>query len=333
MTPFQSMLLRAEFFWRLTRVFFEPAAFLSTLRQNLALATSLLPPDSPTTTATSMSSPPSLHSSTTLPTPSSSPSHPSALTRRSPTSAATTETNTNENADTDSLPLLTYSLAPTASEKYPALKLIADALAQRRQLSSSIIVFSGPFLAVAVAVFGALFQYMYVPSQGYGSIPLICTTFAGIAMALLISVRWMSGGYLALAEKINWEWLGDAEVVVAEWGTPGDMTVVGTCVFEEEEVEGKGGKGGKGRKRGKRGVVKAWTVRLRERGRGVGKGLLEEVARVGKERGWEGMGVVEGGVFDEKVLPGVYHRWFERRMERARGLMQEVWAEEAGAKR
>lgn len=277
-----------------------------------------------------MSSPPSLHSSTTLPTPASSPSQPSGLTPRSPASAATTETNTNKNADADAdpLPLLTYSLAPTASEKYPALKLIADALAQRRQLSSSIIVFSGPFLAVAVAVFGALFQSMYVPSQGYGSIPLICTTFAGIAMALLISVRWMSGGYLALAETINWEWLGDAEVVVAEWGTPGDMAVVGTCVFEEEEV---GGKGGKGRKKGKRGVVKAWTVRLRERGRGVGKGLLEEVARVGKERGWEGIGVVEGGVFDEKVLPGVYHRWFERRMERARGLVQEVWAEEEGA--
>lgn len=174
---------------------------------------------------------------------------------------------------------------------------------------------------------------MYVPSQGYGSIPLICTTFAGIAMVLLISVRWMSGGYLALAEKINWEWLGDAEVVVVEWGTPDNMTVVGACVFEEDEVEAKGSKGGKGRKRGKRGVVKAWTVRLRERGRGVGRGLLEELARVGKERGWEGVGVVDRGVFDEKVLPGIYHRWFERRMKRARELVQEIWAEEKGGKR
>ncbi|MCJ1245503.1 hypothetical protein MMC30_002707 [Trapelia coarctata] len=296
------------------------AAFLSTLRQNLALTTSLLPPDSPATTATTMSSPPSLHSSTTLP--SSTPQQP-ALTPRSPTS-----TPSNSITDTPPLPELTYALATTADKKYPALKLVADALAQRRQTSSSVIVFSGPFLAAAVAVFGALFQYMYVPSQGYGTLPLICTTFAGVAMALLVAVRWLGGGYLALAEKINWEWLGDAEVVVVEWGTPGDMKVVGACVFEEEEADAKSVKGGKGKKKAKKGVVKAWTVRLRERGRGVGRGLLEEVAQIGHGRGWEGVRMIEGGIFDEKVLPGIYHRYFERRMDRARVLVGEVWEEE-----
>jgi len=274
-----------------------------------------------------MSSPPSLHSSATLP----SPQQP-ALTPRSPTSALASAPSNNE-TDTDPLPELTYSLATTADKKYAALKLVADSIAQRRQTSSSVIVFSGPFLAAAVAVFGALFQYMYVPSQGYGTLPLICTTFAGIAMALLIAVRWLGGGYLALAEKISWDWLGDAEVAVVEWGSPGDMKVVGACVFEEEEADGKGVKSGKGKKRGKRGVVKAWTVRLRERGRGVGRGLLEEVARIGNERGWEGVRMLEGGIFDEKVLPGIYHRYFERRMERARVLVGEVWEEERGKER
>jgi len=35
----------------------------------------------------------------------------------------------------------------------------------------------------------------------------------------------------------------------------------------------------------------------------------------------------------EKVLPGIYHRYFERRMERARVLVGEVWEEERGKER
>ncbi|MCJ1391806.1 hypothetical protein MMC18_004673 [Xylographa bjoerkii] len=294
-------------------------AFLSTLRQNLALTTSLLPPDSPTTTASTMSSPPSLHSSTTLPPP--SPLSASPLTPHSSTSSespSSTPSTTPLTTPTDALPPLTTVPATTAPHKHAALRLLADALAQRRQLAAALVIRSAPFAALAALALGILFQTMYT---GRASLPLIGTTFAGVAMALLVAVRWLAGGYLALAERVGWDWLGEDEVWVTLWGT--EEEVVGAVVVRTER-EGK---------RRRRGVVRGWTVRLRERGRGVGRGLLEVVARVGRERAWEGVGVEEGGLYDERVLPRMFHAEFERSAARGRALLEEVWVESGGRKR
>jgi GNAT superfamily N-acetyltransferase len=156
------------------------------------------------------------------------------------------------------------------------------------------------------------------------SVPLILTTGAAIAMVLLIVVRQLSGGYLALAESINWEWLGDSEILVAEWGEEPNKQVIGAVVFKEESF-------GTGKKKGKKGVVRAWTVRLRERGRGVGRGLLEELCKVGRGRGWADVGLEEG-VYDKKVLWSVWHSVFERRARRGRAVLGSVWEEVGGGK-
>ena len=143
-------------------------------------------------------------------------------------------------------------------------------------------------------------------------------------MVLFVGVRALSGGYLALAERVGWDWLGADEVLVSEWGT----AMIGAVVFREEKGEKRGG-----RRRGGRGVVRAWTVRLRERGRGVGRGLVEEVCRVGADRGWDGVALEEGGLYDERVLPGLFHAPFERRAARGRAVWEEVWMEQGGKKR
>ncbi|MCJ1398426.1 hypothetical protein MMC11_001624 [Xylographa trunciseda] len=300
------------------------AAFLSTLRQNLALTTSLRPPDSPATTASTMSSPPSLHSSTTLPPPSPLSASPLTPPSSSPTSSSSSSSPSAAGtalapaSPPTSLPPLTTIPATTTAHKHAALRLLADALAQRRQLASALIIRSPPFLALAALALAVLVQTTY---RGRASIPLIGTTFAGVAMALLLGVRWLAGGYLELAERVGWPWLGEDEVWVSLWGT--DEQVVGAVVVRTER-EGK---------RRRRGVVRGWTVRLRERGRGVGRGLLEEVGRVGRERGWDGVGMEEGGLYDEKVLPMMFHREFERRSERGRTMLEEVWVEQGGRKR
>ncbi|MCJ1291822.1 hypothetical protein MMC34_003367 [Xylographa carneopallida] len=262
-------------------------AFLSTLRQNLALTTSLLPPDSPATTASSMSPPPSLHSSATLP-----PASP--LTPSSSSSSSSSSSTTTSSASSTPLPPSTTPLpldlpplrtipATSSSHKHAALHLLASALAQRRQAASSQLIRSRLFLGLVALALAVLLQTSYT---GRASLPLIGTTLAGVVMALLVSVRWLAGGYLDLAERVDWAWLGDDEVWVALWGT--EEVVVGAVVVRtERERVGK---------RRRRGVVRGWTVRLRERGRGVGRGLLEVVARVGRERGWEGVGMEEGGL-------------------------------------
>ncbi|MCJ1433427.1 Mucin-2 [Xylographa pallens] len=296
------------------------AAFLSTLRQNLALTTSLLPPDSPATPATSMSSPPSLHSSTTLPPPPSPPSASAVTPPSSSSTSSTTPTPLSTTPVSDDLPPLTTLPATTAAHKHAALHLLASALAQRRQLACALVIRSPPFLAALALALGILLQATYT---GRASLPLIGTTFAGIVMALLIAVRWLAGGYLDLAERVDWAWLGEDEVWVSLWGV--EEVVVGAVVVRTERERGG--------KRRRRGVVRGWTVRLRERGRGVGRGLLEAVGRMGRERGWEGVEFEEGGVFDERVLPKMFHGEFVRRAARGRALLEEVWVEQGGRKR
>ncbi|MCJ1472502.1 hypothetical protein MMC13_001150 [Lambiella insularis] len=260
------------------------AAFLTTLRANLALTTSLHPPDSPTTTASSMPSPPSLQSSTTLPPP--SPLSASPLTPPSSSASNNPPTPTSTPPPAFDLPPLTTTPATTPAHKHAALKLIADSLAQRRQTAAYIVITSPAVAALSVAAFAVLWRLMYTDRS---SLPLLLTTFAGVLMVLLVGVRGLVAGYLELAEKIDWAWLGADEVWVTLWGR--EEVVVGTVVV-------------RGEKRGKRkrGVVRAWTVRLRERGRGVGRGLLEEVARVGRERGWEGVEFEHGGVCEFGIL-------------------------------
>ncbi|KAL9118602.1 MAG: hypothetical protein Q9187_004849 [Circinaria calcarea] len=151
-------------------------------------------------------------------------------------------------------------------------------------------------------------QYFYT---GPSSLALIGTTSFGIIMTLLISVRWLAGPYLELAEKIGWKWLGESEVLVTKFGEG----IIGTVVFEVKR---------EGRKR-KKGVLRAWTVRMRERGRGVGRGLLEEVVRVlMAEKGCEGVVWEEGNPYLDRVLPAIFNGGFERKEEKAQRLLEEL---------
>ena len=218
-----------------------------------------------------MSPPPSLSSSATL-----APSPP-LPTDDDPSSTAPDPTSLPEDPLANIPPLTTY-VTTDPHERIQALKLIADSIAQRRQTSASVVIFHPYSLGFTVALFAAVGRLLY---RGPDSIGLIATTFAGLIMALLLAVRAMVGGYLTLAEKINFEWLEDGEMVVSRFGAD----LIGTVVFR---VVKEGGR----KKKGK-GVLRAWTVRRRERGRGVGRGLLEEVVQVLLGRG------VDGIVFDD----------------------------------
>lgn len=102
-------------------------------------------------------------------------------------------------------------------------------------------------------------------------------------MATLVAVRWATGKYLTLAEDINWEWLGDDRMIVVKWGEE----VIGALVLGWADGEAAKKKQGR-RKRGKA-IVRAWTVRLKYRGKGVGEGLLEEAVKSAGERGADGI--------------------------------------------
>ena len=177
-------------------------------------------------------------------------------------------------------PLSTYT-AETEEDRVDGLRLVADSVAQQRQVASKILIFHPINLAAFFLVIAIAVQRLYTDTD---SLYVIATTVGGIAMAFLVAVRWATSRYLALAEDINWEWLGEDRLIVVKWGEE----VIGALVLGWADNDAaKKPRGGR-RRRGKA-VVRAWTVRVKYRGKGVGEGLLEEAVKVAGERGADGI--------------------------------------------
>ncbi|KAI4282815.1 MAG: hypothetical protein L6R38_002663 [Xanthoria sp. 2 TBL-2021] len=311
-----------------------PTAFLSTLRTNIQLST--IDPSYQPYPTMSISAPPP------------------------PTTSAQSLT-----AD---LPTLSIYPTTTQSDRTSALHLVADSIAQQRQ-SASFSLITHPYpLSFTILVLGILCQYL--------DFATFATTAAGIIMILLLGVRMMTGGYISLAETINFTWLegpaglrvggkkghgrspsggasgnvdpapltktnsgnvvsvgsgngkrsrnnsnsssrGEAKdveniVVVSKWG---EEEIIGALVMRVSRKE-------------KKAVIRAWTVKLRYRGKGVGRGLLEECVRVAKERGCGRVEFEREHANSHKVLPDIFNKGFERREKRAKGVLVEVMKEQ-----
>ena len=110
-------------------------------------------------------------------------------------------------------------------------------------------------------------------------------------MTCLIAVRGLVSGYLTLAEDFKWAWIqnedGEEDTII---GSRYGKELIGALVLRlERNGNGSGKKKAKSGKTGGKGVVRAWTVRIRYRGGGVGTELLEEdqiCAQEGEE-GWK----------------------------------------------
>jgi len=181
------------------------------------------------------------------------------------------------------IPPLTTSILTDPDDRVDGVKLIADSIAQQRQSSASTILFSPVTIGLWVISIGVLYQYMY---KDRSDLALIFTTAAGATMALMVGVRGMTSGYLAEAENISWAFLknddGDEDLLI---GTKFGDEVIGALVLRPERAGAgaskKKAKHGKGQ--GGKGVIRAWTVKLRYRHRGIGTGLLEEAVKISKE--------------------------------------------------
>jgi hypothetical protein len=173
----------------------------------------------------------------------------------------------------DSIPPLTYETADNQEDLIEGLKLVADSVAQQRQTSSRILIFHPINMAVYIGIMAILFQYFYKQAS---DVPLLFTTAAGITMGFLVTVRWLTQGYLFHAEEINWDWLADDQILITKFGDD----IIGALVLRWEKGEGRGNRKKKGR-----GVIRAWTIKLRYRGKGVGAGLLEDAVKAVEKRG------------------------------------------------
>lgn len=164
-------------------------------------------------------------------------------------------------------------------------------MAQQRQVASKALILHPLHVAIYGIVAALLARYF---TRSGTDIAVIITTLAGITMTALAAVRYATSAYISLAEKINWDWLGGDRVIVVKWGDE----VIGSLVLGWEDDVSLKKKGGSrnGRRRGGWAVVRAWTVRLKYRGRGVGEGLLEEAVRVASLNAADGVRFAEDDV-------------------------------------
>lgn len=238
-------------------------AFFASLRTNLRLHAS--PPPSPISTPNSMRG-----SAASLPPP-------------SPLSAPVMSDNENNDVPPTSsdplagVPELQTYLATDDHDRFEALKLVADSVAQQRNAANRALIFHPLNLAIMVPILAVVWRL--TSTYGFDALSAGMTCM-GVVMIAFIGCRASTGGYLYAAEKINWEWAGDVDVLLTKFGDE----VIGTALIEWQSGDSKR----KGKKAWQ-GVVKAWTVKLRYRGKGVGTALLEEAVKEAKKKGAESL--------------------------------------------
>ncbi|KAM3443384.1 hypothetical protein NHJ13734_001912 [Beauveria thailandica] len=102
-------------------------------------------------------------------------------------------------ANEPGIPRLTYTAAQTADEKRDALRLVADTIAQQRQVASTAVIFHPATLGPFVAVLAGLVYRS--GSDWVGAVILA----SGVVVAYLAAVQYYTYGYLQRAERFNWK--------------------------------------------------------------------------------------------------------------------------------
>ena len=147
-----------------------------------------------------------------------------------------------------------------------------------RQAANTALIFHPLNLALAVGLLSLFARWVYEAKRDWS---LVATPCAGGIMALLAGYRWCTQGYLGAAESIDWEWIEGADVLETKLGDE----VIGAVVVDWISGESSRQK----RKKAWRGEIRAWTVRLRYRGKGVGAALLEDAVKEARKKGAESL--------------------------------------------
>ncbi|KAK8118610.1 uncharacterized protein PG998_003236 [Apiospora kogelbergensis] len=218
----------------------------------------------------------------------------------------------------DDLPPLEIGVLQDEADQVDALNLVADSIAQQRQLASFHAVFHPYPLAALAAALALAFQYSWRARRDVG---LALMLHSAVLMTYLLAIRYFTGRYIAVAEALNWDWMvapdtGDQDVVV---GVRYGKTLIGAL------LRAPGGKG----------VIRAWTVMLRYRGKGVGSDLLHEAVKVTREKcGKEAtVGFAKEHANSTMVMPGVFNGHFRKNEQRAAKALDKVLGEGMRRKR
>lgn len=231
------------------------------------------------------------------------------------TETSSAHTNQNEpTIDEHGIPILKTCSAVSIDDRAQALKIVADSVAQQRNVASRALVYHPITLALLVAGFAGIRQAFY---DGRNSDYIkILITFVGFVMSLLTGFRYVCAPYIAEAERIGtWKWLNEGRSAAEEEET--GMHVVGE---QDEILLTKFGPdyigaiifrgvqpltGAKKSKKPTKMQIRAWTVAQKYRRKDVGTALLEDAIKIGAQQGWTtgGVEIAPNHANSKRVLP------------------------------
>ncbi|KAK7402878.1 hypothetical protein QQX98_011363 [Neonectria punicea] len=182
---------------------------------------------------------------------------------------------TNPPAPEDDRPL-TFEVLTAPVDKTDALNLVADSIAQERQVASRSLIFNPLCLSVAVAVISVVH---FSTESIRTDVTSMLTTYSGLVLAYLLAIRYATSAYIRIAEETDWpNWLygsdsepADNVVLGARYGTE----IIATVILRLHRVK-------KTKDNGKA-TIRAWTTNLRYRRRGLGGDMLREAVKTAKQ--------------------------------------------------
>ncbi|TDZ61119.1 hypothetical protein CTRI78_v004566 [Colletotrichum trifolii] len=236
----------------------------------------------------------------------------------------------------DDIPPLSLEVLTTREDKTAALRLVADSIAQQRQLASRALATHPIPLATLVLALALL--YNLLPSD----LGTLLTLSSGVVMTYLLAVRYLTAGYIPLAESLGWSFIRPSRdeedlLLAARFGSE----IIAALVLRLEPTfsapnshsssgsRRRNKSGGSNSLRGGKGVIRAWTTKLRYRGKGVGTDLLHEAVRTVRERcGRDAeVGFAQEHANSTMVLPEFFNGAFRKRERMAARALEGVLAE------
>lgn len=239
------------------------------------------------------------------------------------------------------IPPLSLDILTAEDDKVAALKLVADSIAQQRQQASFNLVTHPLCLAVLACLLAASYQIAWV--RRGRDLGTLLTLASGAVMTYLLAIRYAASPYIRRAEELGWSFLvsednnggGEEDLVL---GSKYGGEVIGALVLRLEPSGHASGGKKKSRAaslKGGKGVIRAWTTRLRYRGKGVGGDLLRESVRITKERcGRDAeVGFAKEHANSYMVVPEMFNGPFRKTEIRAARALEAVLAEWEGGRR
>jgi hypothetical protein len=232
------------------------------------------------------------------------------------------------------IPPLTTTTLTSEDDKVAALKLVADSIAQQRQVASRAVIFHPITIAIYTGIVALTAQFVYKTRSDFG---ILLTTLAGVTMTCLIAIRGLTSGYLNLAEDFKWAWIqnedGEEDTII---GSRYGEELIGACILRLERYGNGGGKKkAKSGKSGGKGVIRAWTVRIKYRRGGVGTELLEEAVKVTRDKLGNSaeIGFAAEHANSKMILPSIFNGQFRKKEKKAAKALEAVLESMDGSKK